>query len=262
MKKLFLALALAALAAPASALLMVSATVNGQNACATDNNVACLFGTQLPDTSATANILSLGSTSTPVTIGGVDVFGSIQVAIYGNPDVLDSSSLTVVNNNLVPVTVTVAVSATNFQQASVAATSGSGTFRPGDGNAITMEWWNDPVNGQGAETSTDRPGTLIDTFSATAPASTFLPFSFSHNGGPFVVSDPGLYSMTEWFTFTLGPGDSLISRGQTEIKEFAAVPEPGSLALMGLGLAGLGFVRRAGKKKEWFSIGDCRTERT
>jgi hypothetical protein len=43
--------------------------------------------------------------------------------------------------------------------------------------------------------------------------------------------------MTLQFSFTLPAGAELISRGQTINKDVVAVPEPGSLLLLGMGLA-------------------------
>ena len=106
----------------------------------------------------------------------------------------------------------------------------------------TYTWWNDPTNQQGGTFGTDRPGLLVDTFSDTANLSID---SYSHNGGPFPVFDPALFSMTLGFDMTLLSGDSLLSRGQSEIKPMA-VPDGGSaLLLMGMAFMGLGVVRRS-----------------
>jgi len=94
-----------------------------------------------------------------------------------------------------------------------------------------MQWWNDPANGQGAESFNDTPGNMVDSFMATAPAAS--PFSFSHNGGPFTVSDPSPFSMTLSYQLTLVAGGDLISRGFAEVKPIATtVPEPSSLLLL------------------------------
>jgi hypothetical protein len=54
--------------------------------------------------------------------------------------------------------------------------------------------------------------------------------------------------MTLGFDMTLLGGDSLISRGQSEFKDIAAVPEPMSMLLLGSGLIGGGYLRRRQRK--------------
>ncbi len=226
---------MAALAPGAYATLMLAATVNGASVCASDQNVGCAFGVALADTNASVNQLGLGSAGSSLLIGGVEVFGSLSTAAYGPPtNILNSSSLQVINNNDFAVDILVTVSATGFVPASFTAfTSASGTFQNVGGSSIDLRWWNDPANGQGAETPNDTPGNLLDSFSFV---SAFAPQSFAHNGGPFDVSDLLPYSMTLQFDLTLPARGQLISRGQTINKDVAEIPEPASLLLCGSGL--------------------------
>lgn len=233
------------LAAPdANATLILAATVNGVNVCAADNGVACGWGTQLMDADPTAGVLSLGAA--PVNVGGVLVSGSLHTSTFGPPtNILNSSSLEVENATGALATISVAVGQTGFTPpVTIANTAGSGTWVDAAGSAIQLEWWNDPTNEQGAETPADRPGILIDTFNNTAVDN---PDAFSHQGGPFAVSDPDPFSMTVAFDFTLVAGGSLISRGMSEIKpvdDDVPVPEPGALLLVGTGLGLLVGLRR------------------
>lgn len=223
----------------AEALLLLSATTStGTSICAADQNVACGFGTQITDVNAAPDQLALGSTTTPINVGGLLVLGSVATSTDGPPlNILSSSSLNITNPTAAPITATVAISDTSFVgPVNVAFASGSGTWQLGGGSTITMNWYNDPQNRQGAETPTDTPGTLI--FTGTHVQSQPVD-SFSFTSGPVQVFDPALFSMTLQFTFTLAPGGSLISRGMNEIKP-VATPEPASLALLGLGFTAVG----------------------
>jgi hypothetical protein len=222
---------MAVVAPTADATLMLSGSVNATNFCASDQNVGCGFGGVIADGNATVNQLGINT----IVINGVEVFGSLSVATYGPPtNILNSSSLQIVNTNNFAVDILVTVSATDFVPPSFAAfTSASGTFQNVSGSTVDLLWWNDPANQQGAETPNDTPGDLLDSFNFV---STFIPQSFAHNGGPFDVTDLLPYSMTLQFNLTLPAGAQLISRGQTMNKDVAQIPEPASLLLFGTGL--------------------------
>ena len=216
----------------AEATLILAAQANGTEICAVDNNAfACTFGTVVLDQDPTLGKLALGDAVTPIDVGGLLVLGSVHTSTVGPPlNILNSSSLNVSNPTGAPITANVAVGDTDyFPPVNVAFASGSGTWENADGSQITLEWWNDPSNEQGAEDPFDRPGNLIFTCSDTAvgPADAFACAS-----GPLGVNDPNPFSMTVAFDFTLEPGGELINRGMTEIKP---VPEPALLSLFGLG---------------------------
>ena len=226
----------------AHALLSLAGDAGGVNICAADQSVACGFGTILSDSNPVVNILALGSTGSALVVDGLSIMGSVSTANFGALNILDSSSLSITNIGSLPVTAHFTVSATGFVPPVVTAfLSGSGTWVNAAGSTITLTWFNDPANRQGAGTSTDRPGTLLATFTDVANGVADS-FSFS-NIVP--VSDPALFSMTMGFDLTLVPGGQLISRGQTEIKpQGTAVPEPNTLVLVGLGLGLIGLRRR------------------
>jgi hypothetical protein len=235
----------------AHAILRIAATGDGgastfiacdQNVCGTPG------GSIFADTDPALGSLVLES-STAIGISVGQVNNVATPPFPGAPNLLSSSGVTVTNTTSVTVDFDVAISSTDFTPvANQALTTGSGTWSlVALGSSITMSWFNDPNNAQGAEDAFDTPGILLDTFTAFAPATE--PFSFSHNGGPFAVNDPDPFSMTMSFHLTLTPGDSLISRGQAEIKPVEVVPPgvplPSTLLLLGSGL-GL-FAMRAWK---------------
>lgn len=214
--------------APAQATLQVIADVSGSVFACVDQ-AAC-------DLNPAIGIIQTANGS----LNGVQINGSIQTSTgtpaNPGPDILNTSSLSIINTTATTKTVTVVVSDTDFT-GPVASflTAGSGVWQNAIGSTITLSWFDDPKNGQGANNATDTPGNLINSFSDT---STILVDSFSHDGSG-AVSDSGPFSMTEEAVFTLTPFGQLLSRGQTEIK--SAIPEPSTWAMMLLGFAGLGY---------------------
>ena len=219
---------------PAHATLQFNAQIGATNFFCADNT-AC-------DTNPGIGTIQIANQ----TIGGIQVNGSIQTSVGtpANPnplDILNTSSLSLINPTAAAINYTVTISDTDFAGPVTSFnTSGSGVWQTAGGSTITLNWFNDPNNAQGADTPTDTPGSQIDTFTSTAVGEAD---SFSHNNsGP--ASDPGPFSMTEEATGTLVAGGQLLNRGQTEIKTPAAVPEPASLAVLGVGLLGLAGIRR------------------
>ncbi len=214
--------------APAHATLQIISDVSGTIASCVDN-AAC-------DLNPAVGIINLGN----IVINGVQVNGSIQTSTGtpANPglDTLNTSSLSIINLTNTSKTLTVAVSDTDFA-GPVASfqTAGSGVWQNAIGSSITLKWFDDPANSQGADDPTDTPGNLIDSFTHAA---TLFVDSFSHDGIG-AVSDPGPFSMTEQAIFTLTPFAQLVNRGQSEVK--LAVPEPSTWGMMLLGFVGLGY---------------------
>lgn len=233
----------------AQASLIISGSFDGGAAViAKDNDVtstcgAIAVGCQLPDQDPTVGVLTLGPT-TAGTGGGLNIQGTVQTSDKatgpGTLNRLDSTG-TQVTATTGTHTYAVVISDTSFVGPVVSATTtGAGQFSHlGGGYGATdilMQWYNDPTNQQGAEDVLDKPGLLLDTF-AFVPAAVTNPSSFSHNGGPFAVDDPALFSMTLAFSGTLAEGVRLTGREMTEIKPLA-VPAPGTGWVLALG-AGL-----------------------
>ena len=202
---------------PANAMLQISVDVDG-------------FTSFASSPSGTLNVPSL-------TLDGVTVFGSLSQS-FGNPttpngtNFLNTSSLQVTNNSGASRDITVTVGDTDFHpNVWYAFTAGSGVWAEAGDSTITMKWWGDALNRQGATTVSDTPGTLLDTFTDTSNGG--LNDSFSHNGkGEFPTQLTSPFSFTEQATFTLVSGGMLVNRGQS----IAAVPELSTWAMFGIGL--------------------------
>ena len=184
------------------------------------------------------NILTLSPE--PFTLNGVLKDGELATAtgVPGAPglDSLNTSSLAVINETGVEKTITVTTSDIDFAgPVAKAELTASGTWQATIGSTITVKWWADPTNTQGADTSGNTPGVLLDMFTTTATGTVQ---SFSDNSAKsFSASGP--FSMTEQVTYTLAPFGELLSRGVGMVA--TDVPEPSTWAMMLLGFVGLGF---------------------
>jgi hypothetical protein len=182
---------------------------------------------------------------TNLSIDGLLVNGELITSTSpGPPDILSWSALSVLNMTGVAKSVTVTVGDTGFSGPLRGfSTSGSGTWQSAIGGTITMNWYTDAANVQGATTPTDTPGTLVSTFTNTAG---LIVDSFSTNDtGSFFGSGP--FSMTEQIIYTLPGSGELLNRGMTE--ELSIVPEPSTWTMMVIGFIGLGYAAiRRGKK--------------
>ena len=224
-------LALAIGSTPAHAVLQLAVQAGATSFFCADNT-AC-------DTNPALGVLSIGDQ----TIGGVTVNGSIQTSVKGHVNILNTSSLSIINSTGAAITTAAAISDTDFAAPITGvAFAGAGTWQEAVGSTASLEWFLDPANVQGAATAFDTPGTLIGAFVDTPllPADSFSTFGST----PFFATGP--FSMTEATSGVLSAGAELINRGQTEI---ATIPEPSTWAMLvmgGLAMAWAG-VRRRGK---------------
>jgi len=221
----------------AKAVLQFNALINGVTFGCVDQT-AC-------DLNTTPGVLQTGPTSP----GGVSFLGSSQTQTTGANNTLNTTSFQITNNNTGTVSIQFAVGGTDFTgPVTTLSQSGSGTFQNAIGSTIDLSYYADTANTQGADTPTDFPGTLQ--FDSGVITASLLTDSFNINHTS-LFSDADLYSMTLGTSGTLTAGGSLVGRSQAQVA-VNAVPEPGSIFILGTGLVGLGFLmrKRRGKSSE------------
>jgi len=240
MKRLAIATAaVVGLAAPAHAVLQISGTVGGVSVQCADQNFAC-------DTNPVAGQLSIGDQ----TLGGVQFIGSSQTQTIGPPsNRLDTSSFQIINNSGGAVDIALAVSGTGFASpTTLFSASGGGTFETAAGSNITLSFFADSANNQGADTPTDAPGTQLFTGSHVAAG---LTDTFSINSGTQPLVETGPFSMTLLASGTLIDNGSLVGRTQALVTDVTQpVSEPGTLTLLGGSLAAFGLWRSRRRQEE------------
>ncbi len=182
------------------------------------------------DTNPTPNIITLANGFQPTP--GLIVDGSTHSANFST-QTLASGSSSVDNTTAAAVHIIGDVSATGFSPETLVDSTASGTFVNAIGSTITVSFWNDPTNTQGATAAGVHPGVEVGSYTFNVSQATQ---SFSYNSGLVGVNDPGLNSMTVQFDYNLVAGGELISRGQAEI---SSVPEPATPLLIVSGLIAL-----------------------
>lgn len=233
MKRLAIAAAaVVGLTAPAHAVLQISGTVGGIA-------VQCADGAAC-DTNPATGQLSVGDQ----TLNGVQFIGSSQTQTIGPPsNRLDTSSFQIINNSGSTQNIQLAVGGTGFASpTTLFSASGGGTFETAAGSNITLSFFADSANSQGADTPTDAPGTQLFTGAHTAAG---LTDTFSINSGTLPLVETGPFSMTLLASGNLIDGGSLVGRTQALVTDVTqSVNEPGSLAVLAGSLAAFGLWRR------------------
>jgi len=221
---------------PAHAVLQLALTINGSTFTCADNQVGC-------DTNLTTGILQTG----PTTFAGVSFLGSSQTQKVGTINDINTTSFQITNNNAGTISYQLAVGGTDFVgPVTVLSQSGSGTFNDAIGSTIDMTFYADTGNAQGADTPTDFPGALQADSGLISATTLSDSFNFESTSN-FV--DANLYSMTLGTSGTLVSGGSLVGRSQDQIAVTTAVPEPGTMGLLGSGLLGMGWVLNRRRRK-------------
>jgi hypothetical protein len=249
-------------AAPAPAALIVRAWVDTTTAspptfAATDQNVPYPLApppmTIGVDNNPAVGMLGLGTTSVPILIGGLQVFGSISTSNSPGAALsqLTSQSLQVVNTTGAGHMVIAQVTDTGYTlppSPLTAFATASGTFSPVTGTGNTgvdaanarARAWVDTTN------TLFGMSTLVQDFSVTAVGNPPL-LSYSNSQSLGGIPYSGAYAFTLELAFFL-PNNTQLNGRSNVIQAVSAVPEPATLvsALIGLPAVGV-FLRRRRK---------------
>jgi PEP-CTERM motif len=225
MKNLLTAAAIlaAAGASPASARLQISIAVGGSTFTCFDGQLSC-------DQSGGANNLLI----VDQTVNGAFIQLALTQSQFGVPDELQLSSSNIENLTAAPITITLTASDTGYAAPIKAINnSASLTFNSNIGAPdSTLTFFADTLDGQGAPGT---PGTLLESVSGHAVTD---PDSFSGSRiTAFDANSP--FSMSESASLTLRADGSITGFNQS--MESAAVPEPSTWVMLGIGFAALGF---------------------
>lgn len=219
---------------PAHATLQIAAQIGPDSFFCADNT-AC-------DTNPAVGTIQLNDQI----VDGIQVEGSIQVSDHGAFPSLNTSSLDLINTLGSTVTATIAVSDNNFPAVAAAfTTAGSGVWQGPGASTISMGWFIDAANAQGANTAFDTPGVQVDAFANSSIGRTS---AFSHNGNLIMVLGAP-FSMSEQATISLAAGEALINRGQAMVT--SDVPETSTWMMVGLGFTGLAALGRKKRPGRW-----------
>ncbi len=172
----------------ADAILQAAASIDGVASLACDQNVCAGGGAPtFADIDPLVGVL----TTSPTTIGGISLFFAVQTSVKssgpGGLNTLSSAGTVVQNIDSVAHVVLLTIGDTGFiGPAFTFTTTGSGTWVDQTlpalfgGSTITMEWFNDPANAQGADSPGDTPGIMVNTATDTPQDGT----SVQSFGGP------------------------------------------------------------------------------
>ena len=169
--------------------------------------------------------------------------GELSTSTIGGVNILATTALTVANISTTDTYVlTASLVGQNFSgPVNQVTAAGSGTFNTTNAanqsyGPITYTYFDDPGN-----TGVPGAGNEVATFTFSGLSGFDQGFGTSQTSG-INPPDGATYGMSEEWTYTLLPGQELISRGLSETKVEA--PEPASLLLLGVGALGAGLVSR------------------